>query len=113
MTDTKEPAPVEPGGRKHQRPQDMTSEDLAAACGDATRLRAHEISWHLDGVLGAWLKEARDVLTERGHLDLIREHLAVYFDPSRKQAVFGPGAGLVSQGAIEHPIAPRALKSAG
>lgn len=113
MTDKTEPEPTGPGGRKHQRVQDMTSEDLAAAYGDATRLRAHELAWHLGGVLGNWLKEARDVLAQRRHLDLIREHLPVYFDPSRKQPVFGPGAELVSQGVIERAIAPRALKSAG
>lgn len=113
MTDTRESEPFEPGGRKNQRAQDMASEDLAAAYGDATRLRAHELGWQLDEALGNWLKGARNVLAERGHLDLVREHLPVYFDPSRKQAVFGPGAALIGHEAIEHPIAPRALKSAG
>jgi hypothetical protein len=32
--------------------------------------------------------------------------LAVYFDPSRKQALFGPGGKLVSQAAIVRAIAP-------
>ena len=52
------------------------------------------------------MKEARDVLAKRDHLELIREHLPVYFDPSRKQAVFGPGGKLVSQTAIERAIQP-------
>lgn len=104
---------IEHTGRKNQRSENMTSEDLAAAYKDAVRLRAHELSWHLDGVLGSWLKDAQSVLAKRGHLDLIREFLAVYYDPTRKQAVFGPGAALVSQAAIERAIAPRALRSAG
>jgi Zn ribbon nucleic-acid-binding protein len=91
----------------------MTSEALAAAYGDATRLRAHELTWHLDSTLGNWLKEARNVLSGRGQLELIREFLPVYFDPSRKAPVFGPGGKLTSQAAIERAIAPRALKTAG
>ena len=84
----------------------MSSEDLAAAYADATRLRAHELTWNLDGALGTWMKDARDVLAKRGNLELIRELLPVYFDPSRKQAVFGTGGKLVSQGAIERAIQP-------
>jgi hypothetical protein len=52
----------------------------------------------------------------RGQLDTIKEWLPVYFDPSRKPAVFGPGAPMVSQAVIERAIgaiAPRALKPAG
>jgi hypothetical protein len=59
------------------------------------------------------MKEVRDVLAKRGHLELIREFLPVYFDPSRKRPVFGPGGTLVNTGAIERAISPRALKSAG
>jgi hypothetical protein len=105
--------PYEPGGRKQQNAGDMTSDDLAAAYADATRLRAHELSWHLDGVLGNWMKEARDVLSKREHLELIREFLPVYFDPSRKVPVFGPGGKLASQGALEKAVSQRALKAAG
>jgi hypothetical protein len=79
---------------------------LAAAYGHATRLRAHEVEYQLDLWLGRWMKDVRDVLARRGHLDLIREFLAVYFDPSRKQAVFGPGGTLVPQEAIERAIQP-------
>lgn len=92
-----EPEVLEPGGRKNQLPEKMTSEDLAAAYADATRLRAHELTWTLDSALGKWMKDARDVLATRGHLELIRDLLAVYFDPTRKAPVFGPGAALASQ----------------
>jgi hypothetical protein len=101
-----EPEVVEPGGRRHQLTEKMTSEDLAAAYGDATRLRARELTWHVDGVLGNWMHGARQELARRGHLDLIREHLPFYFDPSRKQPVFGPGSTLVSQAAIERAAQP-------
>jgi hypothetical protein len=46
-------------------------------------------------------------------LDLIKECLPVYSDPSRNRPVFGSGAEVVSQAAIERTIAPRALKTAG
>lgn len=113
---TAEPQPeaYEPGGRRHQYTEKMTSEDLATAYADATRLRAHELTYHLDMVLGSWMKEARDALANRGHLEMIREFLPVYFDPSRKTSVFGPGGKLAGQGAIEKAAAPRALaKSTG
>lgn len=84
----------------------MASEDLAAAYGDATRLRAHELGWQLDGTLGNWMKDARDVLAKRGHLEFIREFLPVYYDPSRKAPVFGPGGKLASQATIERAIQP-------
>jgi hypothetical protein len=53
VTDTKEPEPEpsEPGGRNHQLTSTMPSEALAAAYGDATRLRAHELGWNVDGAL--------------------------------------------------------------
>jgi hypothetical protein len=101
-----EPGVLEPGGRKHQLTEKMTTEDLAAAYADATRLRAHELSWNLDGPLANWMKDARDVLAKRGHLEAIREFLPVYFDPSRKDPVFGPGGKLVTEGAIERAIQP-------
>jgi hypothetical protein len=64
-------------------------------------------------MLGRWLRDARQELRDRGQLDLIKECLPVYYDPSRTPPVFGPGAEMVSQGAIERAIAPRALKPAG
>jgi hypothetical protein len=116
---TREPEPEKephkPGGRKHQLIEKMSSEDLAAAYGDGVRLRSHGISPWTDETLGRWLRDARDELRKRGQLDLIKEWLPVYFDPSRTPAVFGPGAPMVSQAAIERAItpAPRALKPAG
>jgi hypothetical protein len=115
----KEPEPEpekevhEPGGRKHQLVGQMSSEALAAAYGDGVRFRSHGISSWTDETLGRWLKDARDELRKRGKLDLIKESLPVYFDPSRNPPVFGPGAETLSQAAIERAIAPRALKSAG
>jgi len=108
MKASSEPGPElhEPGGRRHQLTEKMSSEDLAAAYGDATRLRAHELTWHLDGVLGNWMHDVRQELTRRGHLELVREFLPVYFDPSRKDPVFGPGGDLASRAAIERAIVP-------
>jgi hypothetical protein len=103
----------EPGGRKHQLIEKMTSEALVAAYADGVKFRSHGISSWTDQTLGHWLKDAREELRKRGHLELIKEHLPVYFDPSRSPAVFGPGAPMVNQGAIEKAVAPRALKSAG
>jgi hypothetical protein len=103
----------EPGGRKHQRIEEMSSEALAAAYGDGVRFRSHAISYATDQSLAYWLRDAREELRKRGHLELIKECLPVYFDPSRSPAVFGPGAPMVSHAAIEKAVAPRALKSAG
>ncbi|HUN31493.1 MAG TPA: hypothetical protein VMU95_05680, partial [Trebonia sp.] len=58
----------------------------------------------LDGSIRLWQFTARQVLTERGHLDRIREHLPVYYDPSRKNSVYGPGAPLASPAAIEDAL---------
>jgi hypothetical protein len=101
-----EPEVLEPGGRKHQLAELMTSEDIVAAYADAIRLRAHELSGALDSAISSWMRDARKVLAKRGHLDLIRHCLPVYYDPTRKQAVFGPGGGLVSREAIERAIQP-------
>jgi hypothetical protein len=103
----------EPGGREHQLIDKMSSEALAAAYGDGVRFRSHGVSTGTDQTIGFWLRDARIELRKRGKLELIKEYLPVYFDPSRTPAVFGPGAPLVSQAAFERAIAPRALKSAG
>lgn len=116
MGTAKEPEkePHEPGGRKTQRIEEMSSEALAAAYGDGVRFRSHGISYTIDQSLGFWLRDAREELKKRGHLELVKECLPVYFDPSRTPAVFGPGAAMVSQAAIEKAVAPRAaLKPAG
>ena len=104
---TREPEPeyeYEPGGRKHQLAQFMPSEHIAAAYADAVRLRAHELSETLDRAIGNWMHDARMQLAKRGDLELVREHLPVYFDPTRKNPVFGPGGKLASQAAIERAI---------
>jgi hypothetical protein len=101
-----EPEVMEPGGRKHQLAEFMASEDIAAAYADATRLRAHELTMTLDGALGNWMHDARQVLAKREHLELIREFLPLYYDPTRKDPVFGPGGKLASQAAIERAIRP-------
>jgi hypothetical protein len=101
-----EAEPREPSGRSTRHPEEMDSDSLADAYGLATRLRAHEVEYQLDLWLGRWMKDVRDVLAKRGHLERIREFLPFYFDPSRRQALFGPGGPLVSQGAIERAISP-------
>jgi hypothetical protein len=103
MAEAKEP---ERGGRKTQRPEKMALEDLVLAFGLATRLRACEVADMLDHYLGEWLETARRELENRKELDRVREHLPLYFDPSRRQPVFGPGAPLTSQAAIERVIQP-------
>lgn len=55
------------------------------------RLRAHELSETLDRAISNWMHDARQQLAKREDLQLIREHLPVYYDPSRKAPVFGPG----------------------
>jgi hypothetical protein len=104
MAKEPEPEVFEPGGRKHQLAQFMTSEAIAAAYADAVRLRAHELSETLDRAISNWMHDARQQLAKREDLHLIREHLPVYYDPSRKSPVFGPGGKLASQGAIERAI---------
>lgn len=103
----------EPGGREYQLIDRMSSEALAAAYGDGVRFRSHGLSTWTDQTIGHWLRDARAELRKRGKLELIKEYLPVYFDPSRTPALFGPGAPLVSQAAFERAIAPRALQSAG
>jgi hypothetical protein len=111
----KEPEPeydYEPGGRRTQWAEFMSSEDIAAAYADAVRLRARELSMQLDAALGNWMHDARQHLAKRGHLEMIRGLLPVYYDPSRKAPVFGSGGRLASQAAIERAIAPRAITTA-
>jgi hypothetical protein len=55
--------------------------------------------------LDKWLERARGELTARNELQRVREYLAVYYDPARQSPVYGPGATLVSQAAIERAIA--------
>jgi hypothetical protein len=103
----------EPGGRKHQYVNKMSDEALATAYADGVRFRSHGITITADQFVSYWLADARAELKRRGKLDLIKESLPVYFDPSRKPPVFGPGAEVVSPAAIERAIVTRALKPAG
>jgi hypothetical protein len=117
MAETKkEPEPVrevsEPGGREQHPIDKMSNDALAAAYGDAVRFRAHGPDGSLDEYLAHWLRNARAELRKRGRLDLVKEYLQVYFDPSRTPAFFGPGAEAMSQAAIERAIAPLALQHA-
>ena len=57
-------------------------------------------------MLGRWLVNAREELKARKELERVREYLPVYYDPTRKTTVFGPGAPLTSQAAIERAIQP-------
>jgi hypothetical protein len=109
VAETKEP---EPSARKRQELKEMKIEDLAAAFGLATRLRAHEVEWKLDAALKAWLEAALAELEERNELERVRELLPVYYDPSRRNAVFGPGAKLATPPGVDKTAAPRALQPA-
>jgi hypothetical protein len=84
----------------------MSTDDLAAAFGLATRLRAREVSSLLDVTLKNWLLAAHSVLEKRNELERVREFLPVYYDPSRRDSLFGPGAPLTSQAAIERALQP-------
>jgi hypothetical protein len=64
------------------------------------------VDWQLDAMLRRWLINARAELTTRKELERVREFLPVYYDPTRRNAVFGPGAPLTSQAAIERAIQP-------
>jgi hypothetical protein len=90
--------------RKYRQPKNMDSDDLVAAFGLATRLRAREVAITLDMHLEDWLVEARLELESRKELEKVREFLPVYFDPSRKTPVFGPGAPLTTQATVEHAL---------
>ncbi|HTU73760.1 MAG TPA: hypothetical protein VMG38_09595 [Trebonia sp.] len=95
--------------RHHHEPAEMSTDDLVAAYALAVRFRSYEVGPSADTSLRLWQFTARQVLTERGDLERIREHLPVYFDPNRKNAVYGPGAALATPAAIEsalHPAKP-------
>ena len=112
-TTTKEPDKpesevFEPGGRKRHFIEKMSDEALAAAYGDAVRFRSHGADTPggmLDETIGRWLKDARAELRKRGRLHLVKDHLAIYYDPSRTPAIFGPGAEPAIAAAIEKAAA--------
>ena len=96
----------EPESRKRHEPREMSSDDLAAAFGLATRLRAREVDSMTDVMLKKWLLAAQQELERRKELDRVREYLPVYYDPTRKNPVYGPGAVVTSRQAIERAIQP-------
>jgi len=96
----------EAAGRQRREPKEMSSDDLAAAFGLATRLRACELNSLTDVILKKWLLAAQEELERRKELERVREYLPVYYDPSRRNSVFGPGAALTSQAAIEKALQP-------
>jgi hypothetical protein len=96
----------EPGVRQRREPKEMSSDDLAAAFGLATRLRACELNSLTDVILKKWLLAAQEELERRKELERVREYLPVYYDPTRRNPVFGPGAALTSQAAIEKALQP-------
>ena len=92
--------------RSWHEPKDMSTDDMVVCYELATRLRRHEPPHDLDSALGKWLDRAREELAARNELQRVREYLPVYYDPARQTPVYGPGATLVSQAAIERAIAP-------
>jgi hypothetical protein len=83
-----------PDVRHYREPGEMSTDDLAACYGLAGRLRRLEPDGSLDDALRLWMFRARKELESRGKLELIRDWLPVYFDPTRHEPVFGPGAAL-------------------
>jgi hypothetical protein len=57
-------------------------------------------------MLGRWLGNAQQELGAREEQERVREYLPVYYDPSRRASVFGPGAPLTSLAAIERALQP-------
>jgi hypothetical protein len=80
--------------RESHEPGDMSTDDLVTCYGLAGRLRRYEPAVSLDQSLGLWMFTARMELKARGELERVREWLPVYFDPTRREAMFGPGAEL-------------------
>jgi hypothetical protein len=80
--------------RHHHEPGVMSTDDLVACYGLAGRLRQYEHEQSLDGALRLWMFAARKELESRGELERVREWLPVYFDPTRRNPVSGPGTAL-------------------
>lgn len=74
----------------------MSTDDLTACYGLAGRLRRHELAAQLDQSLRLWMFAARKELESRGKLELIRAWLPVYYDPTKREPLFGPGAALAA-----------------
>ena len=82
--------------RDNHEPGEMSTDDLVTCYGLAGRLRRHEPAVSLDQALGLWMFTVRTELKARGELERVREWLPVYFDPTKREAMFGPGAELVN-----------------
>jgi hypothetical protein len=80
--------------RNSHDPGQVSTDDLVTCYGLAGRLRRHEPAASLDMSLRLWMFTARQELESRGKLELIRDWLPVYFDPTKRNPVFGPGAAL-------------------
>jgi hypothetical protein len=95
-----------PDIRHYQEPGQMSTDDLAACYGLAGRLRRYEPAPSLDTALSLWMFTARKELESRGELKLISEWLPVYFDPTKRAPVFGPGAALAGSGGGDEKDVP-------
>jgi hypothetical protein len=84
----------------------MSTDDIVTCCELAIRLRQHEPAHDLDSALDKWLDRARGELSSRGELERIAGLLPVYYDPARREPVYGPGAQFVSP-----PAGPAAVVS--
>jgi hypothetical protein len=93
-----------PDNRNQHQPAEMSTDDLTASYGLATRLRAYEHEPSLDQALRLWLFLARQELTARGELERVREWLPVYYDPGRRNPLYGPGAALATPTGNEKPL---------
>jgi hypothetical protein len=104
--------------RDHHEPGEMSTDDLVACYGLAGRLRLLEPAASLDLALRLWMFTARKELEARGELERVREWLPVYFDPTMREPLSGPGAALAGPVGDEEGVAvalaaaPRALRSA-
>jgi hypothetical protein len=110
---------VEAEVRENRNPKDMSTDDLVAVFELATRLRQREPDFELDSAVGKWLDRATAELKSRGleHLERVRDFLPVYYDPSRREPVYGPGAVLCQSAGdddgvlVKGPV--RQLRAAG
>jgi hypothetical protein len=72
----------------------MSTDELVDCYGLAARLKSYGHGPSLDIALRLWMFRAQRELKNRGQLERIRDWLPVYFDPTRRTPVYGPGAAL-------------------
>ena len=82
--------------RDSYEPGQMSTDDLVTCYGLAGRLRSHEPAAPLDLALRLWMFTALTELESRGKLELIRDWLPVYYDPTKRVPLFGPRAALAA-----------------